>query len=117
MTSATSTSDTREDYSNVSHNYDNERYRGNNNHGRPPLLTGDAEKFPWWKSKLNSHIIGIDDELWDVIEDGIDIVVDDEGKSANRKNLTEAQKKIYKKHHRAKGIIIADIQHEEFMRL
>ena len=46
MTSKTSTSGTREDYSNVSHNYDNERDRGNNNHGRPPLFNGDAEKFP-----------------------------------------------------------------------
>src|SRR4030042_1868694 len=52
-------SETGEDYSNVSHNYDNERDRGNNNHGRPPLFNGDAEKFPWWKSKLYSHIIGI----------------------------------------------------------
>src|SRR4030067_2120365 len=110
-------SETGEDYSNVSHNYENERDRGNNNHGRPPLFNGDAEKFPWWKSKLYSHIIGIDDELWDIIEDGINIVVDDEGKSTDRKSLTEAQKKVYKKHHRARGIIIDAIQHEEFMRI
>src|SRR4030065_1042305 len=116
MTSETDTSG-REDYSSVSHNYDNERDRGNNSHGRPPLFTGDAEKFSWWKSKLYSHIIGIDDELWDVIEDGIDIEVDDQGKSADRKSLTEAQKKVYKKHHRARGIIIDVIQHEEFMRI
>src|SRR4030042_4132635 len=117
MTLATTTSDTREDYSNVSHNYDNEKDRGNKNHGRPPLFTGDAEKFPWWKSKLYSHIIGIDDELWDIIEDGIDIEVDDEGKTADRKKLTDAQKKIYKKHHRVRGIMCDVIPHEEFVKI
>src|SRR4030066_734468 len=114
--STPTSSSTTKDYTSTSHNYDNDKERGSSG-SRPPLFTGEAEKFPWWKSKLYSHIIGIDDELWDIIEDGIDIVVDDEGKSADRKSLTEAQKKVYKKHHRARGIIIDAIQHEEFMRI
>ena len=28
---------------------------------------------------MYSHIIGIDDELWDIIEDGVDIPIDEEG--------------------------------------
>ena len=67
----------------VPYNYDNDKDRSFNN-SRPPMFTGEAEKFPWWKSKLYSHVIAIDDELWDIIEDGIDIAVDDEVKCANR---------------------------------
>src|SRR4030066_2427776 len=107
---------TTKDYTSTPYNYDNEKERGSHC-SRPPLFNGDAEKFPWWKSKLYIHIIRIDDELWDIIEDDINIVVDDEGKSADRKSLTEAQKKVYKKHHRARGIIMEVIQHEEFMRI
>ena len=100
----------------VPYNYDNDKDRSFNN-SRPPMFTGEAEKFPWWKSKLYSHVIAIDDELWDIIEDGIDITVDDEGKCADRKNLTEAQKKVYKKHHRVRGILCDAIPHEEFMKI
>src|SRR4030066_935667 len=103
-------------YNQIPYNYDNDKDRSFNN-SRPPMFTGEAEKFPWWKSKLYSHVIAIDDELWDIIEDGIDIAVDDEGKCANRKNLTEAQKKVYKKHHRVRGILCDAIPHEEFMKI
>jgi len=34
-------------------------------------FNGEATQFSWWKSKMYSHIIGVDDELWDIIEDGI----------------------------------------------
>ena len=104
------------DYTSTPYNYDNDKERGSHS-SRPPLFTGEAEKFPWWKSKLYSHIIGIDDELWDIIEDGIEIEVDDEGKCADRKRLTDEQKKIYKKHHRVRGIMCDAIPHEEFMKI
>src|SRR4030065_1063951 len=107
---------TNTNYNQVHHNYDNDKDRSFNN-SRPPMFTGEAEKFPWWKSKLYSHVIAIDDELWDIIEYGIDITVDDEGKCADRKNLTEAQKKVYKKHHRVRGILCDAIPHEEFMKI
>jgi hypothetical protein len=28
----------------------------------------DATKFSWWKIKMYNYIIGVDDELWDIIE-------------------------------------------------
>src|SRR4030067_697766 len=114
--STPTSSSTTKDYTSTSYNYDNDKERSFNN-SRPPSFTGEAEKFPWWKSKLYSHIIGIDDELWDIIEDGIDIEVDDEGKFADRKKLTDEQKKVYKKHHRVRGIMCDAIPHEEFMKI
>src|SRR4030065_708148 len=107
---------TPKDYTSTPSDYDNDKERSAHN-SRPPLFTGEEEKFSWWKSKLYSHIIGIDDELWDIIEDGIDIEVDDEGKCADRKRLTDEQKKVYKKHHRVRGIMCDAIPHEEFMKI
>src|SRR4030066_2583936 len=107
---------TNTNYNQVHHNYDNDKDRSFNN-SRPPVFTEEAEKFPWWKSKLYSHIIGIDDELWDIIEDGIEIEVDDEGKCTDIKRLTDEQKKVYKKHHRVRGIMRYAIPHEEFMKI
>ena len=34
------------------------------NHNKPPMLNGDPEMFSWWKTKMYSHVIGMDDELW-----------------------------------------------------
>src|SRR4030067_1028231 len=115
--SATSGSGNKDkDYRKIPYTYDNDKERSFNN-SRPPSFTGEAEKFPWWKSKLYSHIIGIDDELWNIIGDGIYIEVDDEGKCADRKKLIDEQKKVYKKHHRVRGIMCDAIPHEEFVKI
>ena len=34
------------------------------NHNKPPMFNGDPEMFSWWQSKMYSHIIGMDEELW-----------------------------------------------------
>ena len=55
----------------------NERYA---NHNKPPMFNGDPEMFCWWKTKMYSHIMGMDEELWDVLEDGVgDLKLDEEG--------------------------------------
>ena len=41
---------------------------------------------------MYTHIIDLDDELWDIIEDGIDIQVNGVRMVSNRKTLTPAQK-------------------------
>ena len=28
------------------------------------MFNGDPEIFSWWKTKMYSHVIGMDDELW-----------------------------------------------------
>lgn len=45
----------------------------NNYTVRPPTFSGESNEFEWWKSKMYTHLIGLDDELWDILEDGIDI--------------------------------------------
>jgi len=46
---------------------------------KPPMLNGDPDTFSWWKSKRYSHIIGIDEELMDIFEDGVNLTLDEEG--------------------------------------
>ncbi|MCH89874.1 F-box/LRR-repeat protein [Trifolium medium] len=70
---------------------------------RIPLFNGDSTKFSWWKIKMKSHVIGIDEELWETVNDGVeDFVVDSDGMVVDRKSLTEAQKKVYRKHHKVR---------------
>jgi len=38
---------------------------------------------------MYNHIIGIYDELWDIVEDGIEVEVDEEGIAHDKKSLTE----------------------------
>ena len=65
---------------------------------------------------MYSHIIGVDDELWDINEDGIDIPVN-EGVVVDRKKLTTTQNKIYIKHHKVRGIIVEALPHSEYLKL
>jgi len=45
--------------------------------------------------------MGLDEELWDILEDGVgDLVLDEEGAAIDRKKRTPEQKKLYKKHHK-----------------
>jgi len=83
----------------------------NNYSVRPTSFNGDDEQFSWWKIKMYSHIIGVDDKLWDLIEDGDSFEVDTEGIVTDRKSLTPAQRKIYMKHHRVRGILVGALPH------
>jgi len=57
---------------------------------------------------MYSCIMGLDEELWDVVEDGvIDLPFDEEGAAVERKKHTPSQKKLYKKHHKIRGILVA----------
>ena len=60
------------DYSN------NNRNERSAHHNKPPMFNGDPEMFSW--TKMYSHIMGMDEELWDVLEDGVgDLKLDEEG--------------------------------------
>jgi len=63
---------------------------------KPPMFNDDTDTFSWWKSKMYSHIIGIDEELWDILEDDVDLTLDEEGVAVDRKKHTVAEKKLYK---------------------
>jgi len=46
---------------------------------KAPRFNGDPEEFSWWKTKMYSHIMGLNEELWDVLEDGVgDLALDEE---------------------------------------
>jgi len=100
------------DYSN---NNKNERSA---NHNKPPMFNGDPEMFSWWKTKMYSHIMGMDDELWDILEEGVgDLKLDEEGAALDRKAHTAEQKKLYKKHHTIRGILVAALPHKEYLKM
>jgi len=45
---------------------------------------------------MYSHIIGMDDELWDILEEGVgDLKLDEEGVALDRKAHTAEQKNLY----------------------
>ena len=39
--------------------------------GKVSRFNGDPEEFSWWKTNLYSYVIGLDGELWDILEDGV----------------------------------------------
>jgi len=78
----------------VSHDYKSSTSDSKNSYSaRPSSFIGYVEQFSSWKSKMYSHIIDIDEELWDINEDGIDIPVKYVGITTDRKSLTYTRKK------------------------
>ena len=78
---------------------------GNNNHDQStsgqnnyiailPRFSADSIEFERWKIKMYTHIIGMVDELWDVLEDGIDFHVNGVGVVSER-NLSFLIRKIF----------------------
>ena len=92
------------DYSTINNN----KKDRNTNHNQPPMFNGDPEMFSWWKTKMYSHIIGMDEELWDILEEGVAI---------DRRAHTAEQKKLYKKHHLIRGILVAALPHKEYLKM
>jgi len=45
------------------------------------------------------------------------LALDEEGASIDRKKHTPAQKKLYKKHHKMRGIMVASIPRIEYMKM
>jgi len=62
---------------------------------KPPMFNGDPETFTWWKTKMYSHIMGLDEELCDVFEDGVgDLVLDEEGVVVHREKHIPAAEEV-----------------------
>ena len=60
--------------------------------GKVPRFNGDPEEFSWWKTNFYSYAMGLDEELWDILEDGVgDLVLDEEGAAIDRKKQTSHQ--------------------------
>jgi len=86
--------------------------------GKVPKFNGDPEEFSWWKTNFFSYVIGLDEELWDILEDGLgDLVLDEEGAAIDRKKHTPEQKKLYKKHHKIRGSLVTAIPRAKYMKM
>jgi len=83
----------------------------------PSSLNGDVAQFSWWKRKIYIHIVLIDDELWDIIEDGVCFQVDSEGMVLHRKSLIDVQKEICRKNHRVHGFLVETLPHSQYVKI
>ena len=62
--------------------------------------------------------MGLDEELWDILENGVcNLVLDEEGAAIDRKKHTPGQKKLYKKHHKIRGSLATAIPKAEYMKM
>jgi len=74
-----------------------------------PKFNGDLEEFSWWKTNFYSYVMDLDEELGDILEEGVgDLVLDEKGVVVDRKKHTPAQKKLYKKHHKIRGSLVLE---------
>ena len=88
------------------------------NFGKIPKFNGDPEEFSWWKMNFYSYVMGLDEELWAILEDGVgDLVHDEEGAAVDRKKHTPTLKKLYKKHHTIRGALVTAIPKAEYMKM
>jgi len=75
---------------------------------KPLMLNGDLDTFSWRKMKMYNHIMGLDEELWDILVDGV---------AVDRKKHIAAQKKLYNKHHKIRGTLVAALPHKEYLKI
>ena len=56
--------------------------------------------------------------MWDILEEGVgNLRLDEEGVALDRKAHTTKQKKLYKKHHLIRGILVAALPHKEYLKM
>ena len=81
------------------------------------MFNGDLDTFSWWKTKMYRHMT-LNEELWDVLEDGVgDLVLDEEGTDIDRRKHTASHKKMYKKHHKIRGSLVSAIPRAEYLKM
>ena len=77
MSAESSVSGSSVNHNDVPYDYNSEKKVDS---GKVPKFNGDPEEFSWWKTNFYSYIMGLDEELWDILEDGVgDLVLDEEG--------------------------------------
>ena len=83
-----------------------------------PRFNGDPKEFSWWKTNFYSYVMGLDEELWEILEDGVgDLVLVEEGAAIDRKKDTPEQKKLYKKDHKIRGSLVTAIPKAVYMKM
>lgn len=97
--------------------HDQSTIKWNNYVAIPPTFNGDSTEFDWQERNMYTYITSLDDGLWDILEDGINIQVNGVGMVSDRESLTHAYKKIYRKYHRVRGILVNDLPHSEYIKV
>src|ERR1044072_9327460 len=82
---------------------------------KPPIF--DGEKFDYWKDRIESFFLGFDVDLWDLVIEGYEQPKDEEGKIIPRSQMTDAQKKMFKNHHKARTILLNAISYAEYEKI
>jgi len=118
----TPSTNTNTDLSQVAFDYDNmnSTSKHDSSNKKVPVFSGDALRFEWWKDNIYHYINGIDDELWDLIEEGVSIDgIGPDGKItlAQKRALSTANKKIFSKHNKVKNIMMSAISHDEYTKI
>jgi hypothetical protein len=100
----------------VSYDYDTKEKKSSD---KLPFFNGDSTQYPFWKTKMYSYIIGVDSDLWDLVEGVTFENMDEEGVVSyhDRKSFTPDQKKEYKKHHLVKGMMTNAITHDMYLKI
>jgi len=102
----------------IHYDYGTSDDKSSDSNNKAPMFNGDPETFSWWKTKMYSFIMGLDEELRDVLEDGVgDLALDEEGTATDRKKRIGAQKKLYKKHHKIRKILVAALPHTKYLKM
>jgi len=76
--------------------------------GKVPKFNRDPEEFSWWKTKFYSYVMGLDEELWDILEDGVGDLVLDEEETLQEETL---------QHHKIRGSLVTVIPKAEYMNM
>ena len=87
----------------------------NNNQLRPPIF--DGEKFEYWKDRIECYFLGTDPDLWNMVIEGYTDPVDASGVKIPRSEMTDAQKKRFKDHHKAKSMLFSSISYIEYEKI
>src|ERR1044072_741337 len=92
-------------------------FENKDNHysAKPPIF--DGEKFDYWKDRIESFFLGYDVDLWDLVIEGYEQPKDAEGKIVPRSQKTDAQKLMFKNHHKARTILLNAISYAEYEKI
>ena len=102
----------------IAYDYGTSDEKSFDSNNKDPRFNRDPETFSWWKTKMYSYIMGLDEELWDVLKEGVgDLSLDEEGAAIDRKKHTATQKKLYKKHHKIRDILVVALPHMEYLKM
>ncbi|XP_070040322.1 uncharacterized protein [Nicotiana tomentosiformis] len=86
---------------------------------RPPLFNG--QYYSWWKSGMRDHIIGEDDELWDIVTNGplANMDINDKGEEVPkiRVDCTADDLRKWEKNAKVKKLLVCGLGPDEYSRI